>query len=58
LPGTSLGLVLHYPMVANPQLYPAGNMPPAEQGIFSIALIGSASGTGNSLEMIRIKHNQ
>jgi hypothetical protein len=55
-PGTALGPVLHYPMVANPSLYKPGKMPVAEPGVYSIALIGSAA--DNSLQLITIKHNK
>jgi hypothetical protein len=55
--GTPLQVTLRRPMVANPDLYPPGKVPPAEPGVYTIALIGNEK-AGVPLQLINIKHNQ
>lgn len=57
LPGTPLQVTLRRPMLANPALYPPGKVPPAEPGVYTIALIGNEK-AGVALQLITIKHNQ
>lgn len=58
--GTPLGLTLDHPMIANRALYNSNNLPSAEAGLYTIALIGrtNSNDTASKARLIVIKHNK
>ncbi len=59
--GTPLGLTLDHPLIANPALYKNNsNLPSAEAGLYTIALIGrtNSNDAASKARLIVIKHNK